>query len=126
MITFISITSFVLSVSSILIFTGIIVLAVTAGVKAAYKKLALQYAVFTVDGAKVVSKTFDGRPAKASDPEPLFEDCQLVVRYMGQNYTFDDSEVYRRYEIGQTVRLLIHSGFNKNGVLKDTYFSLAD
>lgn len=126
MITIVSITSFVLSVSSIIIFAGIIALTAVAGTRAVYKKVALRYAVFTRNDAKVVSKTFDGRTAQASDPEPLFEECQMVVCCGGESYTFNDPGVYARYEVGQTVRLLIHSGFNKNWELKDTFFSLAD
>lgn len=124
-IDIITILSSVLRASAIFLFTGIICLVAAKGASTVYKKVALRYEVSVMSGAEVVAKFFDGRPAEASDPEPLFEDCQLVVMCGGREYTFDDSGVYGRYEVDQTVSLLTYNGFNKDGKLKDTYFSLA-
>ena len=109
---------------------GIIVL-VVVGVAVAVisEKTALRYETMR-DVAKVVRKEEDDnfvlQIATKTYPLGLWDEYNVYLSYKGEEHCIDDEDLYEKVKVGDTVRILVHKGYNKNGELKRTYISCED
>lgn len=92
-----------------------------------YRKTALRYET-TSDVAKVVGKDYNDNLALriATRNWALYDEYNVYILYKGEKYCFNDEDLYEKVEVGDTVRVLIHKGFDKYGELKHTYLSIED
>lgn len=94
---------------------------------AIYRKTALRYEI-TRDVAKVVDKNYDEnfemQLATKTYPWGLYDEYNVYILYKGEKLCFDDEDLYEKVEVGDTVYVLIHKGFDKHGELKHTYLSI--
>lgn len=103
---------------------AVVSMIISGTVSWAYKKFALQYKISSREKAEVIAKLFNGRPAEANDPEPLFDETLLMVSCNGGLFEFENNDAYTKCEVGQTVYLVTHHGVNKCHEVKDIFYTL--
>ena len=54
------------------------------------------------------------------------EEYNVYLMYNGEQYCFDDEELYNSVNIGDTVHVLVHKGYNKKDELKHVYLSIEE
>lgn len=112
-----------------LIVLGLIVWLIYKGVVAIYRKTTLRYET-TRDVAKVIRKEEDDnfalQIATKTYPLGLYDEYDVYISYKGEEHCFDDEDLYEKVEAGDTVRILVHRGYDKFGELKHTYLSIED
>lgn len=52
------------------------------------------------------------------------EEYNVYLMYEGEEYCFDDEELYNSVKIGDSVRVLVHKGYNKSDDVKHVYLSI--
>lgn len=112
-----------------LIVVGFVILLIYDCIITIYRKTALRYET-TPDVATVVDKEYDDnfslQIATKTYPLGLFDEHNVYIVYKGEEHCFDNEDLYEKVKVGDTVRILIHKGFDKYGELKHTYLSIED
>lgn len=59
---------------------------------------------------------------------PIWQDKQYNVHLLfeGSEYRFNDQDLYFKVNIGDTVSIIVHQGYNKKGKIKHQYLSIDD
>ena len=52
------------------------------------------------------------------------EEYNVYLMYDGEEYCFDDENLYNSVNVGNMVRVVVHKGYNKHNQLKHVYLSL--
>ena len=94
---------------------------------AIYTKTGLRYETIR-DVAKVIGKnsynTIVLQIATKMYPPVILFQYNVYILYNGEEYCFDDANLYGQVEAGDNVYVLIHNGYNKKGELKRTHLSI--
>ena len=123
----------ILGISLIVLLIGSIIsiggLIYAMEVKLPYRKK-LRYEVYP-DTAKVIKKehvtpytnTYIIAIGKIMVPQTIYysEAFNVFLTYDGKEYCFNDEELYNLLEVGDSIYVMVHKGFNKKNEVKDIY-----
>lgn len=58
---------------------------------------------------------------------PIFHDEEFNVYlvYKGNEYCFNDEDMFNSLKVGDKVNVVVHEGYNQKGDLKNTYLTIA-
>ncbi len=59
---------------------------------------------------------------------PIFhkEEFNVYLIYKGNEYCFDDKDMFDSLEVGDKVKAVVHEEYNQKGELKNTYLTIAE
>ena len=94
---------------SILLVVGLVIWLIYEVIRQVYCDT-LRYETFS-DTAKVCSKKYE-------------EEYNVYLMYYGEQHCFDDEQLYNSVNIGDSVCILVHKGYNTKNELKNVYLSI--
>lgn len=88
-----------------------------------YRSKKYEYKVVQVEGKVVKKEAISNEGIKTSKTIPIgvFAEHNVYIEIDGKTIDFDDEELYRRVEVGDTVILDAHRGYDKKGILRHEY-----
>lgn len=89
-----------------------------------YRSKKYEYKVVRVEGKVVKKEAISNEGIKTSKttlPIGVFVEHNVYIEIDGKTIDFDDEELYRRVEVGDTVILDAHRGYDKKGILRHEY-----
>jgi predicted membrane protein len=89
-----------------------------------YRSKKYEYKVVRVEGKVVKKEAISNEGIKTSKttlPIGVFVEHNVYIEIDGKTIDFDDEELYRRVEVGDTVILDAHRGYDKKGRLRHEY-----
>lgn len=84
-----------------------------------YRKVTLRYSVIQ-GAATVINKSGEN----TAEPIGMFDECNVYVRFNGEEICFENEALHGRVKVGDTVNVITHIGRNKNGEVKHVYRSI--
>ena len=59
---------------------------------------------------------------------PIFHDEEFKVYlvYKGDEYCFNDKDMFDSLKVGDKVKVVVHEGYNRKGELKNTYLTIVE
>ncbi|MCI9178008.1 MAG: hypothetical protein HFJ28_05560 [Clostridia bacterium] len=117
---------------SILLVLGLVIWLIYEGIMQAYYDT-LRYETFS-DTAKVCSKKYEEEyittkilpVGKVMVPQIHChdEEYNVYLMYRGEKHCFNNKDLYNLVNIGDSVCILVHKGYNKKNELKNVYLSV--
>ena len=114
----------------ILMLVGLVIWLIYEIIIAIYHKT-LRYETFP-STAKVCNKEYEEEyttwimSGKTMIPQFHDEEFNVYLMYEGEQYCFDDKDLYNSVNISDNVRVLVHNGYNKKDELKHIYLSIEE
>ena len=88
----------------------------------------LTYQITTIEG-KVVKKEFLGDETFEFKGKvhkvPIYNEFLVTVLIDGKEIELDDADLFSKVEVGQTIKIKQHSGYNSKGQIRHEYYESA-
>lgn len=93
-----------------------------------YRSKKYEYKVVQVEGKVVKKEAISNEGIKTSKttlPVGVFAEYNVYIEIDGKTIDFDDEDLFRKVEVGDTVQLNVHKGYDKKGALRHEYHEVA-